>query len=60
MTAPARCGWCGRQTDDYIIRDLDTDHGPLRILWCAAWGPCSDARAAQPPQPTAPSRVYRP
>jgi hypothetical protein len=44
-----RCGWCGRDTDDYIIYEIETDHGTDPVVWCTDATGCSAARK-RPPQ----------
>lgn len=53
------CGWCGRPTDDYLVHDIETDHGPAEVVWCRDWRACQLARAARPPQSTVQTAAIR-
>jgi hypothetical protein len=43
---PRTCGWCDRTTTDYIVREIETDHGPDHIVWCKDVNDCRAARAS--------------
>ncbi|MFI0897766.1 hypothetical protein [Streptomyces sp. NPDC020983] len=38
------CGWCGQPTDDFIVHDIEADHGPDAVVWCRDWRACHPAR----------------
>lgn len=41
------CGWCGRVTAEFIVHDIDADHGPTEVVWCRDWRACHTARGAR-------------
>lgn len=44
-----RCGWCGRDTEDFIVHEVETDHGMDAVVWCTDAVGCNAART-RPPQ----------
>lgn len=49
------CNWCGRPVTTYLVHDIETDHGPDRIVWCQDANACRAARAKRPPTSRVPS-----
>ncbi|MFI0717836.1 hypothetical protein [Streptomyces sp. NPDC021224] len=43
MSATRTCGWCGRGTREYLVHEIDADHGPAEVVWCRDWRACRAA-----------------